>query len=132
MYEDIVEELKSHGVHTIILYGSRARGDFTLTSDIDIIGFRNEGENFRIAKWDEKYQCYLDIFVETFKEFNDSYFKVAEGKVLLEQDDFGKKLIDKVKLEILLPNVLSRNELEMRAVWYQKMIERGESSKLCK
>jgi len=127
MYEDIVEELKSHGVHTIILYGSRARGDFTPTSDIDIIGFRNQGENFRIARWDKKYQCYLDIFVETFKELDESYFKLAEGKVLLEQDDFGKELIDKVKLEILLPNVLSRNELEMRAVWYQKMVERAKT-----
>lgn len=127
MYEDVVDELKSHGVHTIILYGSRARGDFTPASDIDIIGFRNQGENFRIARWDEKYQCYLDIFVETFKELNDSYFKLAEGKVLLDKDDFGKNLLSQIDLAILLPNVLSKNELETRAAWYQKMIERAKN-----
>lgn len=127
MYEDIVDELKYHGVHTIILYGSRARGDFTPTSDIDIIGFRNQGENFRIARWDEKYQCYLDIFVETFKELNVSYFKLAEGKILLDKDNFGKNLLSQIDLAILLPNVLSKNELETRAAWYQKMVERAKT-----
>lgn len=39
----IVDELISlHHCHTIILYGSRARGDFTVTSDYDVAGIREK------------------------------------------------------------------------------------------
>ena len=81
MYEAIIEELKSCGAHTIILYGSRARGDFNSQIDVDMIAFRDKGESFLIARWDEKLKCYLDIFVETFSTFNESYFKLAEGVI---------------------------------------------------
>ena len=126
MYEAIIEELKSCGAYTIILYGSRARGDFNSQSDIDMIAFRNEGASFRIARWDEKLKCYLDIFVENFSKFNESYFKLAEGLVLLDKDNFGHTLLEQVNFAILCPNILPRNELETRAAWYEKMIERAK------
>ena len=47
----LVEELiNGHGCHTVILYGSRARGDFTEQSDIDVLGIREHGEAFRIGR----------------------------------------------------------------------------------
>ena len=37
---EIASDLKEkHHCHTVILYGSRARGDYTDTSDYDIAGF---------------------------------------------------------------------------------------------
>lgn len=56
MYQDIIEKLQVHDVHTIILYGFRSRGDFTATSDMDMLCFRDEGEAFRIVRWDESRQ----------------------------------------------------------------------------
>ena len=126
IYEDIINELIAYGAQTIILYGSRARGDFNTQSDIDIIAFRDEGESFRIARWDEQLKCYLDIFVETFSKFNESHLKLANGLVLLDKDGFGQKLIQRINLAVLCPNILPRNELNTRSVWYNKMIERAK------
>lgn len=126
IYEDIINELIAYGAQTIILYGSRARGDFNTQSDIDIIAFRDEGESFRIARWDEQLKCYLDIFVETFSKFNESHLKIANGLVLLDKDGFGQKLIQRINLAVLCPNILPRNELNTRSVWYNKMIERAK------
>lgn len=36
---------EGHGCHTVILYGSRARGDFNDSSDWDVIGFREVGQS---------------------------------------------------------------------------------------
>ena len=126
MYKDIIEELKTHGVHTIILYGSRARGDFTSSSDIDMLGFRDEGEEERIARWDEAYRCYLDIFIEPVQAFNDAYLRLFGGKILLDKDDFGKQLLAEVNRVMQKPFQLSKNEWQSRVIWYKKMIERAK------
>ncbi len=39
-----------HGCHTVILYGSRARRDFSDESDYDVVGFRTAGEELRIGE----------------------------------------------------------------------------------
>ena len=60
----IVEELKTiYHCHTIILYGSRARGDFQPTSDYDIAGITSFGDKKWIARFDETHQVFLDIFI---------------------------------------------------------------------
>ena len=40
----------AHRCHTVILYGSRARGDATAASDYDPIGFRKSGAAIRDAR----------------------------------------------------------------------------------
>jgi predicted nucleotidyltransferase len=41
---EIVQTLTvDHGCHAVILYGSRARGDFQSTSDWDVAGIREVG-----------------------------------------------------------------------------------------
>ena len=50
--EAITQELcDQHGCHTVILYGSRARGDATEASDYDILGIRDSGVSFRDARF---------------------------------------------------------------------------------
>lgn len=62
--QSIITELTSlHDCHTIILYGSRARGDFTSTSDYDVAGITKSGEKKRIARFDETHKVYHDIFI---------------------------------------------------------------------
>src|SRR5688572_30591994 len=47
----IVQVLKKkYHCHTIVLYGSRARGQTTPTSDYDVIGVSRHGKKTRIAK----------------------------------------------------------------------------------
>jgi uncharacterized protein len=47
--------------HTIILYGSRARGESTNTSDYDIIAIREQGEFERDCRFFDGF--YLDAFI---------------------------------------------------------------------
>ncbi len=51
----IIDELtKIYHCHTIVLYGSRARGDFTETSDYDIAGITDKSiQKQWIARYDE-------------------------------------------------------------------------------
>jgi len=47
----LIDELRRvHGVHTLLLYGSRARGDATPESDIDVAGYADVAETTRDAR----------------------------------------------------------------------------------
>lgn len=52
---------KRYGVHTVILFGSRARGTGTAKSDYDIIGLQKSGE--KKHQQDSFKGAYLDIFI---------------------------------------------------------------------
>ena len=67
----IVEELQTiYHCHTIILYGSRARGDFKPTSDYDVAGITSIGDKKWIARFDEKNQVFHDIFIFPEKQYH--------------------------------------------------------------
>jgi len=61
---EIVQTLTvDHGCHTVILYGSRARGDFQPTSDWDVAGVREAGERAPLRVARAFYGTWLDAFV---------------------------------------------------------------------
>ncbi|MCB0350605.1 MAG: nucleotidyltransferase domain-containing protein [Bdellovibrionales bacterium] len=63
----ICHELKSkYGCHTIVPYGSRARGLITPTSDYDVIGIRKKGAKTRIAKKQRGF--FWDVFIYSENE----------------------------------------------------------------
>ena len=125
----IVDELKStYLCHTVILYGSRARGDYTSTSDYDVAGISSSGEKKRIARFDEKHNVYHDIFIypeDDFLSLKDEHLNMADGVVIVEHDDFGNDLILKLKLMLDEPESISNDELQVRKVWYKKMLSRA-------
>ena len=41
--------VRDHRCHAVLVYGSRARGDHTPASDLDIMGLRNGGTEYRWA-----------------------------------------------------------------------------------
>jgi predicted nucleotidyltransferase len=55
------ELVENHHCHTVILYGSRARGDFNENSDVDVLGIRDSGDAYRIGRPWNGYL--LDVFV---------------------------------------------------------------------
>lgn len=70
----IVRTLKNkYRCHTVLLYGSRARGQTTSTSDYDVIGVRRRGEKTRIAKKQNGH--YWDVFVYSEKGLLKKPFK---------------------------------------------------------
>ena len=125
----IADELKSkYHCHTVILYGSRARGDYTSTSDYDVAGISSSGEKKRIARFDEKHNVYHDIFIYPegdFLSLKDEHLNMADGVVIIDHNDFGKNLILKLKLMLQEPELISNDEIQMRKVWYKKMLARA-------
>lgn len=126
MEQKLVEELRKHGCHTVILYGSRARGDFTQASDWDVLGIRDGGELRRDARrWEGSW---LDAFVypaHLLEDPHDGLLDVRQGKVLLEEGSAARDLFAKLEARFAKgPTLLREDELRAIRAWHDKAIER--------
>jgi len=124
----LIDELRRvHGVHLVIVYGSRARGTHTAESDIDVAGFADVTETTRDARlWNG---LYLDGFVYPTQiattEPDPDLLKLCGGRVLLDERKLAPALFERlVSLERQGPPVLVETEQRMRRVWARKMLAR--------
>lgn len=120
------ELLTKYKCHTVILYGSRARGDATEKSDYDLMGVKKSGKKFRLAE--KRNGSYLDLFIFSEKELakvGEEHLYMKEGKVLFEYDNFGSQFLRKLKVVAKKPlRPLPSDEIKARRVWAHKMLER--------
>jgi predicted nucleotidyltransferase len=124
-----VEELcNRHHCHTVILYGSRARGDFTPESDYDLLGIRDSGGKIRDARWVDNH--YLDAFVYPEKDIvgkPTEFLRILDGKVLVETRSLGAQLLAEVKACYELgPKLIPPDEEQTLRAWIPKMLARAE------
>lgn len=124
----LIEELRRvHGVHTIILYGSRTRGEATPESDIDVASYADVAEITRDARlWND---MYLDAFVYPTARLDEApdgdMLKLCGGQVLLDERGLAEHYLEQVAaLEEQGPPALSEAEQRMRRVWVRKMLAR--------
>lgn len=123
----IVDELiTKHRCHTVVLYGSRARGQVTLTSDYDVMGVRSRGSELRIAKKQEGF--FWDVFVypeKDLKNIDGKVFDLKHAKVLYQEGKYGTDLIRRIKKGLKIPfKKHSQFEIDVVKVWAQKELER--------
>jgi uncharacterized protein len=122
------ELIRKYRCHTVILYGSHARGGATDRSDYDVMGVRLGGKKLR---WAEKRDGkFIDAFVFPEKELQ----KVGEDrlymkgcKIVYQKGTFGTRFIKE------LDRALKRrykpwppDQIKMLRVWAHKMLERIE------
>jgi predicted nucleotidyltransferase len=126
---DIIHTLTAdHGCHAVILYGSRARGDFQPTSDWDVAGICEAGPTAprRVAR--AFHGAWLDAFVyaeAAFAVIDPELLRFLPARILLDQRGFAGTLIDRVTaLDREGPPALPEGEDEMVRVWYAKMLGR--------
>lgn len=123
----IVDNLKEkYDCHTIILYGSRARGDETAVSDYDIMAIRDKGEMERDCSKFEG--VFLDVFIYSLGEIQQSteFLRIKDGIVLCEKDNIGSKLLAKVGDDFEKgPIPKPAWEKQVMVTWGQKMLERA-------
>lgn len=115
---------------SIVLFGSRARGDYTDSSDFDILIIAESLPERHLARmgyiraplldFEEKIQ----IIVKTPQEF-DSYFPplyldiAIDGQILFDKDRFMEKRLKKIK-EILENSTLNRVKQGNELLWRWK------------
>ena len=123
----IVDHLRhKYRCHTVILYGSRARGEATASSDYDIAGIRAQGPKTRQAgKVDG---AYWDIFVyaeKDLKKFSDHQWAWQNARVLWEEGDYGRRLLARLEKFLDTPfQPAASYEIEASRSWSLKQLER--------
>jgi uncharacterized protein len=127
--ETLVAEIRrSHAAHTIILYGSRARGDATPDSDIDVAAFAEVATTMRDARhW---HGLYLDGFVyptavATSPTLDPEMLNLADGRVLLDERGLAGALLDRVAaMDREPPPAAPADHCQMLRTWARKMLPR--------
>ncbi|TAK73122.1 MAG: nucleotidyltransferase domain-containing protein [Gammaproteobacteria bacterium] len=120
--------INTYKCHTIILYGSRARGEATTTSDYDILAIRDKGNLERDCRFFEGF--YLDVFIyaeDAVKNPDASLIRIKDGVALCQKDNIGDELLSKVKAIFKAgpPATPSWEKQEINA-WVMKMLDRAK------
>jgi uncharacterized protein len=126
---EIVQTLTiDHGCHAIILYGSRARGDFQSTSDWDVAGICETGEIVPLRVARAFHGAWLDAFVyaeAAFAVADPELLRFLPSRILVDERGFAKSLLERLAtLDQQGPPPLPEGEDEMVRLWYAKMLLR--------
>jgi predicted nucleotidyltransferase len=132
MHDPLVDGLRDRLIaeyhcHTIILYGSQARGDADSDSDYDVIGFCDgEAGTRRVTgRWRG---VLLDVFIyptTRLSKPDEDMLHVRGGHVLCERESLGTQFLAGIeRLYATPPTPLSDDEVEARKNWAVKMIDR--------
>lgn len=116
-----------HGAHTVILYGSRARGDATAESDWDLLLLRDDGPSARDARRHQG--AWVDAFIEPAARYATSVEEALHlegGRVLLEQGGAGTALLARVAaLAATSAPPLDPGEPEALRAWMHRTLARA-------
>jgi len=119
-----------HGCHTVVLYGSRARGDADDGSDVDVLCIRDDGPSFRDSRVIDG--VYFDVFVyprDAVATVDVALLRILGGQVLRERDGEGTALLSRVRDRFEKgPDPLPADDQIARIVWAHKMLARIHSS----
>jgi uncharacterized protein len=126
---EIVQTLTvDHGCHAVILYGSRARGDFQSTSDWDVAGICEAGATVPLRVARAFHGAWLDAFVyaeAAFAVADPELLRFLPSRILVDERGFAKSLLERLAtLDQQGPPPLPEGEDEMVRVWYAKMLLR--------
>lgn len=130
--DEIADELvRVHQCHTVVLYGSRARGDDGPGSDVDLLGVRSVGGCARdVRVWSG---ISLDSFIHDdaslMGELEPGMLRIRQGMILRDLHGFGVQLLARVQaLYARGPLPMPLDERTSQLAWVEKMLERIQPS----
>jgi hypothetical protein len=111
--------------HTVLLYGSRARGDATPHSDWDVACVADVDEA-RQYGWLED-GAFLDVFVyPALGDPQPDDLRMLGSRVLLDERGVAQPFLRRVaELEVRGPTPMPAHQREMELTWIAKMVERA-------
>ncbi|MBS4537130.1 nucleotidyltransferase domain-containing protein [Clostridium sp. D2Q-11] len=130
MYNEYIEEVKKYlinkyKVHTIVLYGSYAKGNFTDESDIDILCFYEGYEKLHDSSIIMDKQLDAWIYPITQSRKARDYIHIHGGQLILDNRYIGERLLNDIEEEYNKgPKIKTDEEKEHLRNWLNKMNER--------
>jgi len=129
----VISEINSkYAPHTIILYGSYARGDASVASDIDIACFCDNSEVIQDARTFNG--TYLDAWVyptTALHEVSEDALRFGDGIAVLDERGLGTSFIKRVNEKLNTEtNKLSESDIAHIKEWVNKMLLRSSSMDL--
>lgn len=126
MFDGLVNTLKKrYNFHTLIVYGSFAKGNFDEESDIDMIAFREDPEPLEDKSWYEGRQLDLWVYSDTQMNTPESYLHVKDGVVLLDEKQLACPFLEAVEDHFQKgPEKISFQDKKNRIEWQRKMLKR--------
>jgi hypothetical protein len=128
MDSELIDEMRRlHRSHTVIVYGSRARGEGTAESDLDVAAFADVNAMKRDARiW---HGVYLDAFVYPTATLTNTpepeLLKLRNGRVLVDDLGLAAGLFEALAaLEAAGPAAPPEGHTQMLLVWARKMLSR--------
>jgi len=122
------ELVARYGVHSVVLYGSRANGTATPDSDYDIAAFGPVERLVRDARQVDG--SYLDVFIYPEAELAgeaEEHLKLRGAKVLMQRGSEAEEFLARLdRLHARGPAPLSTDEIALRKSWALKMVARIE------
>jgi hypothetical protein len=127
----VVADLQErYSPHTIILYGSRARGDCTPSSDIDVVCFVEGTTTIQDARDFEGF--YLDAWIygsDAISASTDDLLRLGDGYCLYDAEGRGAVFLQELQQRIQKgPKQLSVSEIQHTKQWVKKMLHRAKNS----
>lgn len=112
--------------HTVILYGSRARGQTTSTSDFDVVGVCKRGKKTRIAKKQDGKFWDVHVYPEKdLRKLNEQHLSWKHARILHSVGPYGQRLLDRIEKLLKRPFKPHPDyEVEVIKAWAQKQLER--------
>ena len=116
---------------SVILYGSYANGTNDTSSDFDAVVISLDYEQTHDTSFVNGIQ--LDVFVYPLSYFEKEYecehfVQIFDGKIIIDSDDIGKKLIDKILFYLQNRPTKTDAEIQSNIDWCLKMLNRVKRS----
>ncbi len=124
----VVGELtRTRGCHTVILFGSRSRGDAAADSDVDLLGVGEGVADGPLSRAVGGYDFDVWIADERSVEGDlEEFLKIEDGRPLVQRAAYGDGLLRRVKARVAAgPPPLSAEERAQRIRWLERMAARA-------